>query len=318
MEVCLTDWFIVGLEVIVTKLKYGKWLTLPLLIAGMFTGTAGLASAQSIYVSVPDDIVTPGVPVPISVTGPPNTFFAVAGSSTGAGYTYSGVRLPVGPDVYVFYVGILDPEGRATVNIVPPFVGTQLDRYYVMAAYGPNATLVPPTPSAPVILRNGDLLRSVEGPPGPQGPVGPLGPAGPMGLTGPPGPQGVPGPQGPIGPQGPQGPPGTGAQGPQGPEGPVGPQGPPGTVTGFELVNVSSPTGGAASYTATAFCPAGKLLVGGGYGISDVPGTFMVMASGPDHPVGAPSVGWTVIARRTDGTVDWSVEAKALCAAATP
>lgn len=312
------------------KSKFGKWLTLPLLVAGMLTGTARLASAQTIQLSVPEDIVTPGVAIPVTVIGPARHFFAIAGSSTGAGYRYGGVNLPVGPDVVVFHVGLLDDAGRAVVNVIPPFVGTSLDRYYLMAAWSTNGTFIPLTSSSHIIVRNGDLLRSVAGPQGPPGPVGPTGPTGPIGLTGAPGPQGAPGPIGPTGatgsigltgPQGLQGVPGpTGAQGLQGIQGPDGP------VRGYEKADsTSSPVTGD-SLTHTARCSSGKVVIGGGYSIISTPllpppppSNNLVLAeiSGPSDlvtPGEAP--GWTVIAKRFEGADPWSIRVWAFCASA--
>ena len=175
---------------ILSSSKSGRWLTILLLWAGVLIGSAGLSSAQTIQVSVAQDIVAPGFPVPVTVTGPPGQFFAVAGSATGAGFTYGGVALPVGPDVVVLHVGVLDGTGQAVVPVTAPFLGSQLDRYYVVAAWANNSSFLPPTPSSHLVLRNRDLLSSVVGPQGPVGPVGPTGPQGPLGLTGPTGPQG--------------------------------------------------------------------------------------------------------------------------------
>lgn len=312
---------------IVRKSKFGKWLTLPLLVAGILTGVAAPASAQTIQLSVPEDIVTPGVAIPVTVVGPPRHFFAVAGSSTGAGYAYGGVALPVGPDVVVFHVGVLDDAGRAVVNVTPPFVGTALDRYYLMAAWSTNGAFLPLTPSAHLVVRNGDLLRSVAGPQGPPGPVGPTGPAGPIGQTGPAGPfgpigpQGNPGPTGPPGATGPAGPVGPpGAQGPQGVMGVAGPTGPPG-VSGYQTIEGPiSAMDATASKSSTAICPVGKVLLGGGYWISPtVSDVIVVRAAGPSQPEGAPNVGWAVLGQRMGaGSESWGIRSWAFCAAAAP
>jgi hypothetical protein len=57
------------------------------------------------------------------------------------------------------------------------------------------------------------------------------------------------------------GPPGP--QGPQGPAGPQGAQGPPG-VSGYEMVIKAVRVGPATTNTATAWCPSGKKVLGGG------------------------------------------------------
>lgn len=86
-----------------------------------------------------------------------------------------------------------------------------------------------------------------------------------LGAAGSQGPQGPEGPAGPAGPQGPQG-----AQGPQGPQGPAGPMGPQGlpAISGYEIVPQLNPLRFTmvpdATYAFTAFCTAGKKILGGG------------------------------------------------------
>lgn len=126
--------------------------------------------------------------------------------------------------------------------------------------------------------------QGIQGPAGPAGPQGPVGPAGPPGAQGPAGPvgpagavgaQGEPGPAGPPGAQGPAGP--TGAQGAQGLPGPAGPAGATGTqgltgaqgpagspgISAWQIVRGPTVTSSDV-YTATADCPAGKKVLGGG------------------------------------------------------
>lgn len=88
--------------------------------------------------------------------------------------------------------------------------------------------------------------------------AGPVGPRGPQGATGP---QGAAGPQGPTGAPGPAGPPGI-----QGLSGPQGPQGPAGPISGYQIVRADGIIGSAFENgkPLDAFCPAGKLAVGGG------------------------------------------------------
>ena len=93
---------------------------------------------------------------------------------------------------------------------------------------------------------------------GAQGPRGEAGPQGPQGDAGPQGPQGETGPQGPKGDTGPQGP-----QGPQGPAGPQGPRGAPG-LSGYEVISSDS-NGTGELHIANAQCPAGKVMIGGGF-----------------------------------------------------
>jgi hypothetical protein len=180
------------------------------------------------------------------VAGTPGHFYAIVGSSVGSGLTYGGVTLGVGTDVSILAQGVLDGTGRASRAIAPPFQGTALDRYYVQAVTSPSSTFLPLAASPRIVLRNGDLVVGLAGPPGPIGPqgaTGPAGPPGPTGATGAAGAQGTPGPAGPAGPQGPQGVDGReGAVGPTGPQGPTGVQGPAGIVSvnrtgAFDLEN---------------------------------------------------------------------------------
>ncbi len=104
-----------------------------------------------------------------------------------------------------------------------------------------------------------------EGPPGPQGATGPQGIAGAVGPTGEQGPVGSAGEAGSTGPQGLQGSPGPqGLAGPQGPPGPqgvggtVGLPGPPAALPSIRVVSARNLT-----YSATASCNTGEVLVGG-------------------------------------------------------
>jgi hypothetical protein len=87
--------------------------------------------------------------------------------------------------------------------------------------------------------------RGLRGPRGLRGRVGPLGP------------QGLRGPAGPEGPQGPAGP-----EGPQGAQGPPGPSDSQVTAPVSATTPISAPLGTVASATAT--CPAGTSILGGG------------------------------------------------------
>ena len=87
------------------------WIAASLLAA---YPNAAFAQGQ-VGLSVSTDIVVPGASVAATVTGPPGQAFAVIGSSAGAGFSYGGVALPVGPDVVVYHVGTLDSSGSGTV-----------------------------------------------------------------------------------------------------------------------------------------------------------------------------------------------------------
>ena len=133
-------------------------------------------------------------------------------------------------------------------------------------AAGADGATGPAGPQGPA---GADGAMGTAGPSGPAGPpgadgsngedgaAGPAGPAGPVGAAGPAGPAGSMGPPGSTGPAGPAGP--TGAAGPTGPAGPAGAQvviGTPVTTAANAARNVLT--------TATATCPSGKVLLGGG------------------------------------------------------
>ena len=122
-----------------------------------------------------------------------------------------------------------------------------------------------------------------KGDPGPPGPQGPTGPKGDQGETGP------------VGPQGP-----TGSQGPPGPAGSPG-------VSGWEIVTNRRgdvPYNGYA--TVTADCPAGKKVVGGGFGV----GSAEVVESAPSIN----GTSWVAEARGTNLFSDGWISALAVCA----
>jgi hypothetical protein len=131
------------------------------------------------------------------------------------------------------------------------------------------------------------------------------GPAGPVGPTGPGGPQGATGPVGPSGPQGPLGP--TGAQGPVGPRGE---QGPAGAVSGYRTVR-SSTVAGTGAVTATATCPPGTKVTGGGFGAG---GVGSVMLNQPTDN----NTAWLVQYNSPSSSQQVVAEAFAICAAVAP
>lgn len=118
--------------------------------------------------------------------------------------------------------------------------------------------------------------------------------------------RGAPGPQGPQGPQGPVGP--KGDQGVQGIPGEQGETGLPGAdgVSGLTQVTsnpmaVTEP----ALYAVTAWCPAGKVAVGGGgYGIGA--GTYMMRSSRPQNVASIHWDTWTVELEVTAGPLTLS------------
>ena len=153
------------------------------------------AAAQTSF-AVSPSAVGPGEAVTADISGPGGHHFAVIGSAVNAGMAYGGVPLAVGIDVVILAQGRLDGSGHARVNVLPPFVGTVLDRYYLQAVTSPSASFLPPSTSPGKVVRNSDLVGDLIGPPGPQGPTGPQGPIGPSGPQGATGPMGPPGPPG--------------------------------------------------------------------------------------------------------------------------
>jgi Collagen triple helix repeat (20 copies) len=173
------------------------------------------AHAQGVSLTVNSDVVVPGTAVTATIIGAPGQHFAVLGSSVGGGLSHAGVSLSMGTDFAVLAIGVLDGSGQSAVGVIPPFLITVLDRYYIQAVTSTSPTFTSIQASQGRVLRNADLVGGL---------VGPGGPPGTQGIAGPPGPQGPMGSQGPIGPQGPAGPLGPpGAQGAIGPQGPIGP-----------------------------------------------------------------------------------------------
>jgi hypothetical protein len=129
---------------------------------------------------------------------------------------------------------------------------------------------------------------------------------------------GSPGPQGPVGPAGAQGAQGPqGVQGLQGLQGTQGPQGPAGAngVSGY--VKVLGDTGqfgfdSGDAYSVYAPCPAGKIVVGGGYELLFDGSLLTVVSSVPYDDAG---YGWRVDFRNntTGGLATIQVKAHALC-----
>lgn len=146
-----------------------------------------------------------------------------------------------------------------------------------------------------------------------KGGQGPAGPAGPAGTTGSEGARGQAGPEGPQGPQGPQGP--AGATGGTGARGPAGPQGPSG-ILDFEVVfTASEPVPPGNVGTATALCPPGYEVLGGGGGGS-VSSGLVVQESKPVDIVGSGRAWW--FKATNESGIPIRVHAIANCADLTP
>lgn len=119
-----------------------------------------------------------------------------------------------------------------------------------------------------------------------------------------------------LGVAGPQGPAGT--DGAQGPEGPLGPQGVPG-LSGVEVVtangNVIINFSGVSS--ATALCPGGKSVIGGGVGMGFLFGSINSQSVRESYPVTTMGQGWFG-ALEANVTDDWGARVYAVCANTTP
>jgi hypothetical protein len=195
-----------------------------LVLASLFSAFLPASAAAQPQISLSTTVAEPAQGVAVTITGAPGAFYALLGSSMNSGAVHAGVRLEVGRDLAILSSGTLDGAGRAAVSVTPPFIGTVLDRYYLQAVTSFSPRFDSIAASVGAVVRNGDLVTGLSGPPGPEGergPEGPAGPAGPAGLTGPAGADGAAGPAGPAGPIGPTGP--RGATGPQGFTGPRGP-----------------------------------------------------------------------------------------------
>jgi hypothetical protein len=159
------------------------------------------------------------------------------------------------------------------------------------------------------------VKRGLRGPGGARGAPGPAGASGPPGPMGPQGPAGDPGPQGQQGTAGERGPRGeSGAQGDPGPPGPPGP-------SASQLV-VSAPVStpfnavGGTMFTATAACPAGKTVFGGGGQVTVSLTTQLGRAALKESYPSGPSQ-WTAVGVVTTTLVGSfaTVTARAVCQA---
>lgn len=157
---------------------------------------AASAAAQP-QVAISTSVARPGEQVAVTITGYPGAYYALLGSAVDNGGIFTDVRLRLGRDVVILSSGMIGGDGQAAVGIVPPFVGSVLDRYYiqVVTSFSPQFNTLEASPA--VVIRNRDLVEGLQGPPGPQGPAGPTGLQGPAGPQGPAGVQGFTGPRGP-------------------------------------------------------------------------------------------------------------------------
>jgi hypothetical protein len=116
--------------------------------------------------------------------------------------------------------------------------------------------------------------------------------------------------RGPAGPQGEQGP--QGVPGPEGPAGPTGPAGADGGLEGYELVT-GTPVAVAVEdfvVSASAACPAGKVVLGGGSDAAVLDGDMFVVRSRPT--LTGTTYGWSVSVLNYGGAN--TLTAYAICA----
>ena len=122
------------------------------------------AAAAQPTLTVSTSIVTPGQPVTLTLNEPSGAGkqYAFIASAYGAGFSYAGTQLAVGPDVVILEIGTLPGSATATFAFTPPFRGTTLDRYYVQAVTSANAVFNPLMASNGVVLRNADLVGGIN------------------------------------------------------------------------------------------------------------------------------------------------------------
>jgi hypothetical protein len=120
---------------------------------------AGAQPTLTVSTNSSANIVIPGKPVTLTLSEPgaAGKQYAFIGSAYGAGFSFAGTQLAVGPDVVVLKIGTLTGT-TATLEYTPPFLGTTLDRYYVQAVTSFTSTFSPLLASNGVVIRNGDLV----------------------------------------------------------------------------------------------------------------------------------------------------------------
>jgi collagen triple helix repeat protein len=157
----------------------------------------------------------------------------------------------------------------------------------------------------------GQIPAGARGPQGLRGADGATGPAGPAGADGADGADGQNGATGATGAQGIQGVQGergaTGATGATGAQGIQGIQGPPGT-SGWQIVTASLQNT-TANHFVYAYCPEGKVAIGGGYGNSQASSSDLEVYS--SRPFG--SSAWYVSAHYENDD-NWTTTAYVICA----
>jgi len=222
--------------------------------------------------------------------------------STGAYSLAVSANLPISLSVSASLTGCSFPSSvnlnSVSTNQVVNFAGTGT------ACQGSTVVIGPQGP---------------PGPPGPTGPAGPTGATGPQGPAGPAGPTGATGATGPAGPIGPQGIPGLpGVAGPAGPAGPAG----AGIQTQIIIAQNDAVPAGTVTVQASALCPAGEHITGGGYFSRQVNGlppnqrpSVNVVENRPYHVPNSVIEEWLVSGVNLDSAAESAgiLEAYAIC-----
>jgi hypothetical protein len=179
-----------------------------------------------------------------------------------------------------------------------------------------------------------DAVQGAQGPAGPQGArgaTGETGPAGADGAAGPAGPKGDRGDRGELGPQGAVGPRGdtglTGAVGAQGPKGDRGEQGPAGAqgavglrgpagFSGYEVLEGSLILTPGTVAAQSVFCPAGKVVLGGGARAHREISQMYMLSAGPATKADTGQSGWPAVYSNT-ASINVRITVSVVCAFAS-
>ena len=91
-------------------------------------------------------------------------------------------------------------------------------------------------------------------------------------------------------------------------QGPTGPNG----VSGWEIVTATTSFDNDRSKSVTAYCPEGKVVVGGGGFTGSSEGTYITNSFAQNSSDGQPGGGWALYAERNDGAA-WRLVGQAIC-----
>jgi hypothetical protein len=179
-----------------------------LVFLSVFSGQVALAQPPHLVrLDVSSDVVEPGQPARVAISGTPGRAFLLLRSLNGSGFVVGPLSLDLGPDAVIVASGVIPPSGIVMGDLPLPFSAGGPARIYLQAAtaptsnFGANLSLVTLSPGK-IVTNAAFEAQGPQGPPGPAGPPGAPGAVGPQGVpgaAGPPGPQGLPGPPGPSG-----------------------------------------------------------------------------------------------------------------------